>query len=113
MTTNELKRFLHTLNTKRPLRVFRHPSRFVIDNTGHFVDTIQRDIDSIEWKTVTGEWEHLVSIPRGNIYKHRDERYRSDYVNRSHNSLQTIYNKLITKRLLENPRSFFTLLNKK
>lgn len=103
MTANELDRFILTLPAERPLRVVRLPSRYAVDSeTGTIKDRAEKEVDSLEWKTPAGLWEHLMSVPRGPIYKYRHPEYHTEK-GVHHISLHGLFNKLVKRRLI-NPK---------
>lgn len=100
---------IRTLKTKRPIRLVYLPNKLkYID--GHFYDNGTKDCGSIEWRNDEGRWEHLITVPRGNIYHFKHESYRCQDYDSVHNSLDVVYRRLVARRLVEKDTAYNSLM---
>lgn len=96
---------IRTLKTKRPIRLVYLPNKIKCFN-GHFYDNGTKDCGSIEWKNDEGKWEHLITVPRGKIFKYKHEDYRCQDYGAQHYSLDVVYRTLIARRLVEKDTAY-------
>lgn len=80
-----------------PLRVQRVPRKFVKRPDGSW-HCIAKDTASLQFKNLEfGEWMHLITIPRGRIYRFRQDAYKSSVAKVPHRGLNSIADALIQK----------------
>lgn len=91
---------IRSLPTKLPIRLRYLPSKFVVRD-GHVYDNGTKDCGSIEWRNIEGQWEHLITVPRGNIYAFKHDGYRCQDYDHPHNSLDVVYRNLVRRGLVD------------
>lgn len=81
MDETEFVHLISSLQSKRPLRVTYVANKI---------------LGSLEWKPVDDGWTHLMSIPRGRIYKFRHPNYKHPTLPVAHQGLFGVYRKLVS-----------------
>ena len=85
MTERDFDKLISSLKSKRPLRTIR---------------LSHRHIGSVEQRNTDGSWEHIITIPRGQIYKTQIPEYQDKHLGVPHTSLRKVYNVLIKRGLI-------------
>lgn len=102
MNEHEFDKLIKSLDQKIPLRIVRSPNKIVWSEKRQcFHNENTKQLDSLQWKSPehNGEWVHLMSIPKGKIYKTRNDNYKV----RSgvpHRSLMGVYKKLVSSKAI-------------